>query len=65
MGTWYLSLAGSLLLILVGLYVHWTVVVVGLLLPFIPMVAFVLARRADRRAAERPPAALDEPDSRG
>jgi hypothetical protein len=51
LGTWYLSLAASLLVILIGMYVHWTVVVAGLLLPFVPMVTFVLARRAERRAA--------------
>lgn len=51
MGAWYLSLAGSFLLILLGMYVHWSVVVAGLLLPFVPMVTFVLARRAQRRAA--------------
>jgi len=49
LGTWYLSLAGSLLLVLVGMYIHWSVVVIGLFLPLIPMLSFVLARRAERR----------------
>lgn len=51
MGTWYLSLAVSLLLISIGIYVHWSVVIAGLLLPFLPMVSFVLQRRAARRRA--------------
>jgi hypothetical protein len=49
LGTWYLSLAVSLLLVLIGMYIHWTVVVFGLLLPFVPMVSFVLSRRTARR----------------
>ncbi len=53
MGTWYLSLVVSLLFILIGLYIHWSVVVFGFILPFIPMVSFVLSRRAERRRVER------------
>lgn len=49
MGAWYLSLAGCLLLVLVGMYIHWSVVVIGLFLPFIPMLSFVVARRTERR----------------
>jgi hypothetical protein len=64
LGTWYLSLAASLLLILLGMYVHWTVVIAGLLLPFVPMVTFVIARRAERRAAATAAAAGDAPDER-
>jgi len=51
LGTWYLSLAASLTLILIGMYIHWSVVVFGLFLPFIPMLSFVLSRRAERRRA--------------
>lgn len=51
LGTWYLSLTASLVLILVGMYIHWSVVAVGLLLPFIPMLSFVLTRRSERRRA--------------
>jgi len=53
LGTWYLSLAASLVLIMIGLYIHWSVVVFGLILPFIPMLSFVLSRRAERRRAAR------------
>jgi len=49
LGTWYLSLAGCLLLVMVGMYIHLSVVVIGLLLPFVPMLSFVLARRTERR----------------
>ncbi len=48
MGTWYLSLALSLFLILVGLWIHWSVVLVGALLPFIPMLLVVVQRRRRR-----------------
>jgi len=48
MGTWYLSLAVSLFLILGGLFIHWSVVLAGLLLPFIPMIAIVVDRRRKR-----------------
>ena len=53
MGTWYLSLVVSLLFILIGMYIHWSVVLVGLILPFIPMVSFVRSRRAQRRRDEQ------------
>ena len=54
MGAWYLSLAGCLLLVMIGMYIHWSVVLLGLLLPFLPMVSFLLARRrAERRNAGR------------
>ncbi len=49
MGTWYLSLAVSLFLILIGIYIHWTVVAAGLLLPFVPMISVLLERRRARR----------------
>ncbi|MFW2406108.1 MAG: hypothetical protein ACN4GT_15155, partial [Gammaproteobacteria bacterium] len=69
LGTWYLSLAGCLLLVMVGMYIHWSVVVIGLLLPFLPMLSFVLARRTERRrdsrnsnAAGRVPAGEDRGD---
>ena len=51
MGTWYLSLAGCLLLVMIGMYIHWSIVLLGLLLPFLPMVSFLLSRRAERRNA--------------
>jgi len=53
MGTWYLSLAVSLFLILIGIYIHWTVVMVGLFLPFVPMISFLLERRRLRANGEQ------------
>ena len=53
LGTWYLSLAGCLLLVMMGMYIHWSIVLLGLMLPFLPMVSFLLARRAERRNAKR------------
>ena len=45
MGTWYLSLAGSLLLVLLGLYTHWLLILLGALLPFIPLLGHLTRRR--------------------
>jgi len=52
MGTWYLSLAFSLFLILVGMYIHWSIVLAGLLLPFVPMISILLDRRRRRVSGE-------------
>ena len=52
MGTWYLSLALSLFLILAGLWIHWSVVLAGALLPFIPMLSVIVQRRRRRDSAE-------------
>ena len=49
MGAWYLSLAGSMFLVLIGMYIHWTVVVFGLILPCIPILSVLVARRKARR----------------
>ena len=49
MGAWYLSLAVSLFLIIIGMYIHWSIVLAGFFLPFIPMLSIVLSRRAARR----------------
>ncbi len=35
MGSWYLSLVISVMLVLIGLYTHWLVIVLGALLPFV------------------------------
>jgi hypothetical protein len=44
MGAWYLSLSGSLLLIFIGLYTHWSILLIGALLPFVPMATYLLQR---------------------
>lgn len=48
MGAWYLSLAVSLLLILLGMVVHWSIMLMGLLLLFIPLISALLDRRRGR-----------------
>ncbi len=59
-GAWYLSLGVSLFLVLIGIYIHWSVVLVGALLPVWPMIATLVERRrardagGDGDAAERP-----------
>ena len=45
MGAWYLCLGASLTLIFIGLYTHWIVILCGALLPFVPLVTYVLQRR--------------------
>lgn len=52
MGAWYLSLAVGLFLILIGMTIHWTVMLVGVLLLFIPMVSALIGRRRRRTARE-------------
>jgi hypothetical protein len=44
MGAWYLSLGGSVMLIFIGMYTHWIVILCGALLPFIPLVTYLLRR---------------------
>ena len=45
MGGWFWLIALGLFLVLIGLYLHWSVVLLGALLPFIPVVAELLRRR--------------------
>jgi len=52
MGAWYLSLAVGLFLILIGMTVHWTVMLAGVLLLFVPMISVLLGRRRRRAARE-------------
>lgn len=52
MGTlagWFWLIALGLFLVLTGLYIHWTVVLFGALLPFLPVLAELLRRRRNRR----------------
>lgn len=57
MGHWYLVLFVSLLVMMIGMSIHWTVVLAGALLPFVPMVTLLLRRRRE------PPAAPQQEDS--
>ncbi|MEO7385399.1 MAG: hypothetical protein ABIX37_00535 [Gammaproteobacteria bacterium] len=45
MGGWFWLIALGLFLVLVGLYMHWSIVLLGALLPFVPVVAEWLRRR--------------------
>lgn len=49
MGSWLWLIALGLFLVLVGLYLHWSVVLAGALLPFVPVVAEWLRRRRRRQ----------------
>ncbi|MDJ0928849.1 MAG: hypothetical protein QNJ73_14520 [Gammaproteobacteria bacterium] len=53
--SWYASLAVSLLLIMVGLYTHWTVILAGAFLPFVPLVTLLLRSRRERRSGDPRP----------
>ena len=53
MGGWFWLIALGLFLVLIGLYLHWSVILLGALLPFVPVVAELLRRR---RARSAPPA---------
>lgn len=45
MSGWFWLIALGLFLVLIGLYLHWSVVLLGALLPFVPIVAELLRRR--------------------
>jgi hypothetical protein len=47
MGAWYFSIAGSLLLVFIGLYTHWSIVLIGAVLPFLPFLFFLKNRGKD------------------
>lgn len=47
MGAWYFSLGGSLLLVFIGLYTHWSILLLGAVLPFVPFVIFLKNRGKD------------------
>jgi hypothetical protein len=59
MGAWLWTITLGLFLVLMGLYIHWSVVLAGALLPFVPVVAELLRRRRARaaRSADEHPAA--------
>ena len=48
MSGWFWLIALGLFLVLAGLYLHWSIVLLGALLPFVPILAELLRRR--RRA---------------
>ena len=50
MGSWLWLVALGLFVVLIGLYIHWSVVVLGALMPVIPVLAELLRRRARPKA---------------
>ncbi|MEO8445754.1 MAG: hypothetical protein ABI567_12175 [Gammaproteobacteria bacterium] len=48
MGGWFWLIALGLFLVLIGLYLHWSVILLGALLPFVPVVAEYLRRRRSK-----------------
>lgn len=52
MGGWFWLIALGLFLVLVGLYLHWSVVLLGALLPFVPVVAELRRRRRNMHATK-------------
>lgn len=55
MGTWFISLSAALFVILIGLYIHWSVVLAGALLPFVPLLTELLRLRQARRGRGKKP----------
>jgi hypothetical protein len=45
MGAWSMLLGLGLLLIFTGLFTHWILILIGALLPFLPVVAELRRRR--------------------
>lgn len=52
MGGWFWLIALGLFLVLIGLYLHWSVILIGALLPFVPVVAELLRRRRSAESLE-------------
>ena len=57
MGSWLWLITLGIFLVLVGLYIHWTVVLLGALLPVAPVVAELVRRRS--QSSER---GTDDPE---
>jgi len=45
MGAWSLLISLGLLLVIVGLFTHWSLILAGALLPFLPVLAELRRRR--------------------
>lgn len=53
MGAWSLLLAFGLCLVFLGLFTHWSIILIGALLPFVPVI-LELARRRRIRGGDNP-----------
>ena len=45
MGAWSLLIVVGLLIMFVGLFTHWSIILLGALLPFAPVIAEIIRRR--------------------
>jgi hypothetical protein len=45
MGAWSLLLMLGLVLVFIGLFTHWSIILLGALLPFAPVIAEIIRRR--------------------
>lgn len=52
MGAWSLLLGLGLALVFVGLFTHWSVMLLGALLPFVPVVLELVKRRRGNPRSE-------------
>lgn len=48
MGAWALLIATGVMLVFLGLFTHWSILLIGALLPFLPVVTELLRRRRKR-----------------
>lgn len=48
MGAWSFLLALGFFLIFLGLFTHWSIILIGALLPFVPLLAELLRRQRAR-----------------
>lgn len=45
MGAWWLLIMTGLLLVFLGLFTHWSIILIGAVLPFVPIALEVIRRR--------------------
>ncbi len=48
MGAWSLLIAVGLGLVFLGLFTHWSIILIGALLPFVPVLMELVRRRRER-----------------
>lgn len=53
MGAWSFLIALGLFLVFVGLFTHWTIILLGALLPFVPVLLELVRRRSRRHNGSR------------
>jgi hypothetical protein len=49
MGAWSILLATGLLIAFLGLFTHWSLIVIGALLPVVPVATELVRRRRNRQ----------------